>query len=897
MSSSLSGATVKLALSGDSVVLRGALRGKQAPAERTLSLAFISAPRLGSAKKESVDEAFSLESREYLRRRVAGKAVRFSVAYTTAGGRDFGHLYVGPDLVRDNAALMIVREGWARVSDAARGKLSRSDTTDEDRMAIEDLVGGEQYARDGRRGMWDENAKAGRPRLVAFEGDAAGFLAAHKGRELRGTVEMVRDAASLRVLLHLPHAHQMVSVALAGVRAPQVAEPFGAEARFNVELRLLQQDVKVRLEAPAHGAPGSFVGSVVHPAGNIAEWLVSSGFARVQDWSATHAADPQRLRALEHEARAKRLRIWQAAPGDGPAAAAVLEATVVRVVSGDTLVVAAAGGAEREFQLASVRPPRAADPATAGYAELAREALRRLCIGKPVSVAVDYHKPAAEGFRARDCATVRVRGEDAAARLVRAGLLGVLRHRGDDDHRSANYDELVDAEAQAVAARAGMHSGKPVAPAKLADASESAARARSFLPHWQRSGRVPCVVEHVAGGARFRLLVAKDAAKLTFVLGGVRCPRAPRASDAAGAGEPWGAEALAYAQRHALQRNAEFEIEGVDKAGAFIGELWLAKDQSLAEDLLRSGLASVHAFSADQSARGPALHAAERQAQDARRGMWADHDAAAAAAAAEAASRQAAEEKKARYAEPPAAQLAPRTEFLDVVVSELAAASGRFFVQIAQPDNIAGLESLMAGLALDHKQQPKSAADFAPKAGQLVAACYTVGDEWHRARVVKHMPGKRECEVLYVDFGNSEVVPVDRIRPLSAKFSALPSQAHEAQLAFVSLPNESFAPDYVNDSKEELRRLVEGRQLVANVEARPSNGPLHLTLYDPELGRPLIEKSVNGLVASAGFAVADKRALSALHNQAAAAKIDALVAEARENHRGMWEYGDVTADD
>ncbi|KAJ1894597.1 hypothetical protein LPJ71_006931, partial [Coemansia sp. S17] len=569
--SSLSGATVKLALSGDSVILRGALRGKQAPAERTLSLAFISAPRLGSAKKESVDEAFSLESREYLRRRAAGKAVRFSVAYTTASGREFGHLYLGPDLVRDNAALMIVREGWARVSDAARGKLSRSDTTDEDRMMIEDLVDGEQYARDGRRGMWDEAAKAGRPRLVAFEGDAAEFLAAHKGRELRGTVEMVRDAASLRVMLHLPQAHQMVTVALAGVRAPQVAEPFGAEARFNVELRLLQQDVKVRLEAPAHGAPGSFVGTVAHPAGNIAEWLVSSGFARVQDWSAAHASDPQRLRTLEREARAKRLRLWQAESADAPASSAVFEATVVRVVSGDTLVVADASGADREFQLASVRQPRAADPATAGYAELAREALRRFCIGKPVSVAVDYHKPAAEGFRARDCATVRVRGEDAAARLVRAGLLGVLRHRADDDHRSSNYDELADAEAQAVAAKAGMHSGKPVAPAKLADASESAARARSFLPHWQRSGRVPCVVEHVAGGARFRLLVAKDAAKLTFVLGGIRCPRAPRAND--GDGEPWGAEALAYSQRHALQRNVEFEIEGVDKAGAFIGSL------------------------------------------------------------------------------------------------------------------------------------------------------------------------------------------------------------------------------------------------------------------------------------------------------------------------------------
>ncbi|KAJ2575020.1 hypothetical protein GGH95_003819, partial [Coemansia sp. RSA 1836] len=587
----LSGATVKLALSGDSVVLRGAQRGAQAPAERTLSLAFIAAPRLGSAKKETVDEAFSLESREFLRRRVAGKAVRFAVAYTTGGGREFGHLYLGPDVERDNAALLIVREGWARVADAARAKLARSDTAEADRALIEDLEDAERFARAGRRGMWDEalgRAAAGRPRLVAFEGDAAAFLAAHKGRDLRGTVELVRDAAVLRVMLHLPHAHQMVTVALAGVRAPTVAEPFGAEARFNVELRLLQQDVRVRLAAPAQGAPGAFVGCVTHPAGDIAEWLVAAGFARVQDWSAAHAADAPRLRAAERDARAKRLRLWQtdagaAAEQAAPPSSDAFEATVVRIVSADTLVVALATGAEREVQLASVRAPRAADPATAGYADQAREALRRLCIGRAVAVAVAYHKPAADGFRARDCATVRVRGgDDAACHLARLGLLGVVRHRADDDRRAPNYDALADAEAQAVAAKAGMHSGRaPAVAAAPLTVIDSAARARSFLPHWQRSGRVPCVVEHAAQGARLRLVVPKDAAKLTLVLAGIRCPRAPRAhpqrapdaDSADAAGEPWGADALAYTLRHALQRNAEFEVEGVDKAGAFIGSL------------------------------------------------------------------------------------------------------------------------------------------------------------------------------------------------------------------------------------------------------------------------------------------------------------------------------------
>ncbi|KAJ2385297.1 hypothetical protein GGI23_006741, partial [Coemansia sp. RSA 2559] len=52
----LLGANVKLVLSGDSVVLRGAQRGNQPPPERTLSLAYIAAPHLGNPKKGIEDE-------------------------------------------------------------------------------------------------------------------------------------------------------------------------------------------------------------------------------------------------------------------------------------------------------------------------------------------------------------------------------------------------------------------------------------------------------------------------------------------------------------------------------------------------------------------------------------------------------------------------------------------------------------------------------------------------------------------------------------------------------------------------------------------------------------------------------------------------------------------------
>ncbi|KAJ2815836.1 hypothetical protein IWW50_006698, partial [Coemansia erecta] len=417
----LQGATVKLALSGDSIVLRGAQKGNSPPPERTLGLAFIQAPHLGNAKKNVADEPYSLESREFLRRRIAGKAVKFVVRYKTPSGREYGSVYVGPNLIEDDMSLKLVHEGRAKVTDQARGKLGRSDTGRDEMDVIYRLLDAEQSARDGKRGIWDPSPPVSRPRLATFDEDAGRFFAKHKGRELRATVEQVRDASTLRVMLHLPDAHQMVTLMLAGVKAPMVrtnvpgqqdvVEPFGEEAKFNVEIRLLQQDVKVRLEGMPQGnaASGTFAGSVIHSAGNIAEWLVTSSFAKVADWSAAYLeGGATHLRQLERAAKAKRMRIWKGFTGAASQApAATFEATVIRIVSGDTIVVHdEARNADREFQLASIRQPRMSDPEMAGYAEKARESLRRLCIGKPVTVTVDYHKPAHENFRARDCATV-----------------------------------------------------------------------------------------------------------------------------------------------------------------------------------------------------------------------------------------------------------------------------------------------------------------------------------------------------------------------------------------------------------------------------------------------------------------------------------------------------------
>ena len=54
-----------------------------------------------------------------------------------------------------------------------------------------------------------------------------------------------------------------------------------------------------------------------------------------------------------------------------------------------------------------------------------------------------------------------------------------------------------------------------------------------------------------------------------------------------------------------------------------------------------------------------------------------------------------------------------------------------------------------------------------PKAGDVVAARFTEDDEWYRARIRRNDREKQQAEVVYVDYGNSEVIPWSRLRPLT----------------------------------------------------------------------------------------------------------------------------------
>lgn len=138
---------------------------------------------------------------------------------------------------------------------------------------------------------------------------------------------------------------------------------FAEEAKYYVEVRLLQQEVDIVLHSVANS--NNLSGSILHPKGNIAEKLLREGFARCVDWSLAPltSAEIQKLRAAEASAKGEQKRIWKDYQARAPQVTGKekeFPATVVEVINGDALQVKLGNGTVKKIFLASIRPPREA---------------------------------------------------------------------------------------------------------------------------------------------------------------------------------------------------------------------------------------------------------------------------------------------------------------------------------------------------------------------------------------------------------------------------------------------------------------------------------------------------------------------------------------------------------
>ena len=234
------------------------------------------------------------------------------------------------------------------------------------------------------------------------------------------------------------------------------------------------------------------------------------------------------------------------------------------------------------------------------------------------------------------------------------------------------------------------------------------------------------MIEHVSAGSRFRVLIPRENCRITFVLGGLRAPRAGRPGEK---GEEGGEEALEWSSRRAYQRDCEVEVETTDRVGGFIGNLFVGGN-NLGKGLLEEGLAWVQGGSG-----GTEYDDAEAGAKAARKGIWKDWDERKESADAKIVDGGAARE-------PPKA----RTEFIDVIVTNLNE-DGSLAIQIIG-DSVHALDRLMKEFRAFH-ESGGSSAPASLKAGDLVAARFSADNEYYRAKVKKVDRAAQKADVVY----------------------------------------------------------------------------------------------------------------------------------------------------
>lgn len=826
-------AKVKSILSGDTLLFDN---GAQ------LSLAYVSAPRLQT-------DPYGFAAREALRTLLVGKPLKYRVWYSI-NGRDYG------DASAPVFASLIehaLEQGSVKLRDGAKPEFPELG---------QKFSAAQERAQTAKAGLWSDELPL--PEVLQIVADDM----LHK--PLPAIVERVisGDRVQLRVLVNAS-THVLSQCLLAGVRAPRSsgpngdAEEFGDEAKLFTESRLLQRSVTATFFGTA--ANGLPVVEVVHPNGNVALFLLEAGLAHVSDWQSTllGAAKMQVLRVAEKKAKTAHARLWK---NVSIAAGSTKQypATVFKVVSSDTVELIKPDESHETVQLTSVRAPRKNDDAPlSAYVPAAKEFTRKLLVGKQVLVTVDGVRPESAMYDARPLVTLSLDGADVAESIIAAGYATAVRHRRDDTaSRSPNWDKLMELEQQAAAAHRGAHSLKPAPAVRAVDASDSHAKASTYLNSLSRSVHpLSGVVEHVAAAGRLRVYVQKMDIVLTLVLLGAR---------AAKPGEPAGDAALAHVQRLLTQRDIKFSVSGIDKTGAFIGLVHLPNDTLLNVDLVEHGYAALH----EPSLRGvhgawvAQAEAAESAAQQAGKGIWHDYRAKqesqqrAAAAAAQELERLALSPKQMNY--------------IDIVVTDVSEA-GELSFRKSKDD------ALYSKICADVATAWKTAKQQPAKKGSLVMAM--LDGKVHRARVLSFEKASGVYSLSLIDTGRTASLRI--VKPLQSPVAAL---ATPASLSFVR-PPASKPTDYLSEYVAELQQYV-GTRVVANIDSPAGVEPVSATVYAASSRGA--EDSVNAYLVEEGFAYVKTR-LAGWENAEAfrekRERMKELCEAAQQDRIGVWEYG------
>jgi staphylococcal nuclease domain-containing protein 1 len=298
-----SDAIVSRVFSADTIFLRNNKTGT----ERRINLSSVRQPKPSDPKQSP----FQAEAKEFLRRRLIGKHVKFHIDGKRAATEGYDEREVATITEKGtNVGLMLVQNGMASVIRHRQDDTDRSPIYDE-------LLQAESAAQESKKGMWSEKAPATKGFVdysESLEKAKRQLVLLSRQKKVPAVVDFVKSASRFTVLV--PRENAKLTFVLSGITAPRSArgpsdkaEPFGQEAHEFANRRLMQRDVEIDVES--NDKVGGFTGTLYINRESFTKLLLEEGYASVHAYSAEKSGNANELYAAEKKAKEGRKGIWQ----------------------------------------------------------------------------------------------------------------------------------------------------------------------------------------------------------------------------------------------------------------------------------------------------------------------------------------------------------------------------------------------------------------------------------------------------------------------------------------------------------------------------------------------------------------------------------------------------------
>jgi len=338
------------------------------------------------------------------------------------------------------------------------------------------------------------------------------------------------------------------------------------------------------------------------------------------------------------------------------------------------------------------------------------------------------------------------------------------------------------------------------------------------------------------------------------------------------------------------------DIEVADRRGSFIGSLFIGKI-NMAVALLQRGWAAVYAPSAERSPYKEALFRAEKEAKEGLLGQWHDW-----------LIRKAAEAKKAKVT-----PISKEAQFVKVLVTEVTDGA-TFYAQILGDENIEKVTKAMGSVCVEGaeeeveveeeegetkeaeeeaKEEPAAESEekaakpakepklFVPERG--LVCCAPFEGAWYRVQI-KKIVGK-DAEVVFMDYGNRDMVTVEELKACPSSCAKIPALARQCKLAGLKAPGPLSG--YDSAAHELAASLIMNQELLGKVHFRDPDNFLIMTVKEEDSGESVQQKIMReGLARLDGKCPTEIKDLLEEEEQAAI-----------KNYKNIWEYGEVSDPD